>query len=310
MGITGPPGAGKSSLLSTLIAHWRTTGASVAVLAVDPSSKRSGGSLLGDRARIEHDPRDESVLIRSTAAGGRLGGLAGSTREAATALAPAFDLVVVETVGVGQSETDVEELCDTVVVVVQPGSGDTLQFIKAGIMEVPDVLVVTKSDLGDVADRARRDLVMALASLGAREVPVIATSSAPPPRNIAKLAEAIDAHREQLDLPARRARARRLSALAELVAEHGEAALRALGGRRGAQRLLGRGRPRCLDVRAGHPAAGAGGLSRARSSASGVSTLTASRSGTSTTTGSRACTVAVSGASSSAAHRVASAVGA
>ncbi|HYI38404.1 MAG TPA: GTP-binding protein [Thermoleophilaceae bacterium] len=241
VGITGPPGAGKSSLLSALIAEWRDRGRSVAVLAVDPSSKRSGGSLLGDRARIEHDPRDESVLIRSTAAGGRLGGLAVPTREAATALAPAFDLVVVETVGVGQSETDVEEVCDTVAVVVQPGSGDTLQFIKAGIMEVPDVLVVTKSDLGDVADRARRDLVMALSSLGARGVPVLATSATAPPKGIAKLADAMDAHREGLDLTARRARARRMSALAELVAEHGESALRALGGRRGAEKVLAGG---------------------------------------------------------------------
>jgi LAO/AO transport system kinase len=238
VGVTGPPGAGKSSLLSELIAHWRESGRSVAVLAVDPSSKRSGGSLLGDRARIDHDPRDPAVLIRSTAAGGRLGGLATPTREAAGALAAAFDLVVVETVGVGQSETDVEEVCDTVAVVVQPGSGDTLQFLKAGIMEVPDVLVVTKSDLGQVADRARRDLTMALASLGSREVPVVATSAAPPPHNIEELALAIDAHGEGLDLAARRTRSRRLSALAELVAEHGEAGLRALGGRRGAQRVL------------------------------------------------------------------------
>ena len=142
--------------------EWRDGGRTVAVLAVDPSSKRSGGSLLGDRARIDHDPRDDGILIRSTAAGGRLGGLAAPTREAAQALAPAFDVVVVETVGVGQSETDVEEVCDTVAVVVQPGSGDTLQFLKAGIMEVPDVLVVTKADLGDVAVRARRDLAQAL----------------------------------------------------------------------------------------------------------------------------------------------------
>ncbi len=236
MGITGPPGAGKSSLLSALIAHWRAQDA-VAVLAVDPSSKRSGGSLLGDRARIEHDPRDRGAhpLDRR----GRPAGRPGVPTGAATALAPAFDVVVVETVGVGQSETDVEEVCDTVAVVVQPGSGDTLQFIKAGIMEVPDVLVVTKSDLGDVADRARRDLAMALSSLGAREVPVVATSSVAPPKGIDKLAGAIDAHREGLDLPARRARARRMSALAELVAEHGESALRALGGRRGAEKLLG-----------------------------------------------------------------------
>src|SRR5204863_1279740 len=132
IGLTGPPGVGKSSLLSALLPIWRSSGQSVAVLAVDPSSKVSGGSLLGDRVRIQHDPKDDSVLIRSTAAGTRLGGLAAATRDAAQALTAAFDVVVVETVGVGQSETDVEELCDTVAVVVQPGSGDTLQFLKAG----------------------------------------------------------------------------------------------------------------------------------------------------------------------------------
>ncbi|MGI8750200.1 MAG: ArgK/MeaB family GTPase [Thermoleophilaceae bacterium] len=243
VGITGPPGAGKSSLLSALIGEWRGDGRSVALLAVDPSSKRSGGSLLGDRARIEHDPTDRGVLIRSTAAGGRLGGLAIPTREAAAALAPAFDMVVIETVGVGQSETDVEEVCDTVAVVVQPGSGDTLQFIKAGIMEVPDVLVVTKSDLGQPAERTRRDLTLALASLGSREVPVVATSAGPPPENIPALVEAIDSHRQALDVSAARTRSRRMSALAELVAEHGESALRALGGRRAGERLLAQAPP-------------------------------------------------------------------
>src|ERR671915_2046371 len=173
VGVTGPPGAGKSTLLSALVAEWRNRERTVAVLAVDPSSKRSGGSLLGDRARIEHDPRDDGVLIRSTAARGRLGGLAAPTREAAEALAAAFDVVVVETVGVGQSETEVEELCDTVAVVVQPGSCDTLQFLKAGIMEVPDVLVVTKADLGDIALRSRRDLAQAARALGSREIPVL-----------------------------------------------------------------------------------------------------------------------------------------
>jgi GTPase len=107
VGVTGPPGAGKSTLLSQLVAGWRARGRSVAVLAVDPSSKRSGGALLGDRARIEHDPSDREVFIRSMAAGGRLGGLAPATRAAAHALAAAFDVVVIETVGVGQSETEV-----------------------------------------------------------------------------------------------------------------------------------------------------------------------------------------------------------
>ena len=122
-------------------------------------------------------------------------------------------MVVVETVGVGQSETDVEELCDTVAVVVQPGSGDTLQFLKAGIMEVPDVLVVTKADLGDVALRAQRDLRGA-ASLGSRATPVLAVSSVPPPSGIDELVEALDEHRAGLDLAAARLRARRLAALA------------------------------------------------------------------------------------------------
>jgi LAO/AO transport system kinase len=238
VGVTGPPGAGKSTLLSALVAEWRGRGRTVAVLAVDPSSKRSGGSLLGDRARIEHDPKDDGILIRSTAAGGRLGGLAVATREAAEALAAAFDVVVVETVGVGQSETDVEEVCDTVAVVVQPASGDVLQFLKAGIMEVPDVLVVTKADLGDAARRAQRDLEQALAALGSEGVPVVPVSSVPPPTGIAELADAIDAHRRGIDVAERRLRARRASALREFVAEHGESALRALGGRREAERLL------------------------------------------------------------------------
>jgi LAO/AO transport system kinase len=238
IGVTGPPGAGKSTLLSALVAHWREQARTVAVLAVDPSSKRSGGSLLADRLRIEHDPRDEGILIRSTAAGGRLGGLAPATREAADALAVAFDIVVVETVGVGQSETDVEEVCDTVAVVVQPASGDVLQFLKAGIMEVPDVLVVTKADLGEAARRAQRDLRAALAALGSRDVPALAVSSLPPPVGIEELVGALDAVRERMDLSERRLRSRRLSALRELVDEHGEGALRRLGGRRAAERLL------------------------------------------------------------------------
>lgn len=238
VGVTGPPGAGKSTLLSELVRVWRADGRSVAVLAVDPSSKRSGGALLGDRARIASDPHDAELFIRSTAAAGRLGGLAPATRAAAHALAAAFDVVVVETVGVGQSETEVAELADTVAVVVQPGSGDVLQFLKAGIMEVPDVLVVTKADLGDVALRARRDLHAALRSVGDQETPVVAVSSLPPARGIDELAAAIDGHRARLDLPARRLAARRASALADFVAEHGERGLRALGGQRAAHRRL------------------------------------------------------------------------
>jgi LAO/AO transport system kinase len=238
IGVTGPPGAGKSTLLSALVAEWRSRGLSVAVLAVDPSSKRSGGALLGDRARIVYDPEDRSVFIRSTAAGTRLGGLAPSTRAAATALAVAFDIVVIETVGVGQSETEVAEVADTVAVIVQPGSGDALQFLKSGIMEVPDVLVVTKADLGQVALRARRDLTAALRALGARDTPVVAVSSVPPVSGIDELVDALAEHRAGLDVAQRRVAARRAGALADFIAERGDAGLRALGGRRAGARLL------------------------------------------------------------------------
>ena len=238
VGVTGPPGAGKSTLLGELVRAWRALGRSVAVLAVDPSSRRSGGALLGDRARIPFDPDDDGVFVRSTAAAGRLGGLAPATRAAAHALAAAFDVVVVETVGVGQSETEVAEVADTVAVIVQPGSGDVLQFLKAGIMEIPDVLVVTKADLGDIAQRARRDLHAALRSLGERETEVVAVSSVPPVSGVDELVAALDAHRESLDLGARRLAARRASALADFAAEHGERGLRALGGRRAAARWL------------------------------------------------------------------------
>ena len=238
IGVTGPPGVGKSSLLSRLVADWRSGGRSVAVLAVDPSSRRSGGSLLGDRARIETDPRDRDVFVRSTAAGDRLGGLAPATRTASQALAAAFDVVVIETVGVGQSETEVADAADTVAVVLQPASGDVLQFLKAGIMEVPDVLVLTKADLGGAAQRARADLEAALLALGAGNTTLCAVSSVPPPAGIAELVDALDAHRAGLDLPARRLRARRRHALDEFVAEHGDRGLRALGGRLAAQRWL------------------------------------------------------------------------
>jgi LAO/AO transport system kinase len=238
VGVTGAPGAGKSTLLSALVRAWRADGRTVAVLAVDPTSRRSGGALLGDRARIDADPADRGVFIRSTAAAGRVGGLAPATRAAAQALAAAFDVVVVETVGVGQSETEVAEAADTVAVVVQPGSGDVLQFLKAGIMEVPDVLVVTKADLGPVAERAQRDLHAALRSLGVPDIPVMAVCSVPPVSGVEELVAALDAHRARLDVPAARTRARRLGALADFAAEHGERGLRALGGRRAAERWL------------------------------------------------------------------------
>ena len=258
VGVTGPPGVGKSSLLSRLVTGWRRRERSVAVLAVDPSSKRSGGSLLGDRARIEREPGDSAVFIRSTAAGERLGGLAPATRAAAGALAVAFDVVVIETVGVGQSETEVADVADTVLVVVQPGSGDVLQFLKSGIMEIPDLLVVTKADLGQTAIRAQSDLRAALRSLGAR-TEVLAVSSLAPGTGIEALLDSLDGHRAELDLAARRLHSRRAHALADFLAEHGARGLRALGGRREAERWLAEQRPgtdvasleRGLEARAG-----------------------------------------------------------
>jgi LAO/AO transport system kinase len=258
VGVTGPPGVGKSSLLSRLVAQWRSRGRSVAVLAVDPSSRRSGGALLGDRARIERAPGDHEVFIRSTAAGGRLGGLAPATRAAAGALAVAFDVVVIETVGVGQSETEVADVADTVAVVVQPGAGDVLQFLKAGIMEIPDLLVVTKADLGTVATRTLADLQAALQALDSPTTAVLAVSSMPPPSGITELVDALDAHHASLDLRSRRVHSRRMHALADFATEYGERGLRAVGGRRDAERWLSEQDPdadvatlhRALEVRA------------------------------------------------------------
>jgi LAO/AO transport system kinase len=247
IGVTGPPGAGKSTLLSALLGAWRRQGKTVAVLAVDPSSRRSGGSLLGDRARIEFDPADRAVFIRSTAAGERLGGLAWGTRAAAQALAAAFDIVVIETVGVGQAETDIADVADTVAVVVQPGSGDVLQFFKAGIMEIPDVLVVTKADLGLLAARTMGEVSAALRSLGSGATSVVAVSSLPPAQGIEELLAALAEHRAGLELKDRRLRARRASALADFTAECGERGLREVGGRRAAETLLA-GQDPGLDV--------------------------------------------------------------
>lgn len=238
VGITGPPGAGKSTLLGALITEWRQRGATVALLAVDPSSKRSGGSLLGDRARLLLDPEDRGTYVRSMASAGQLGGLAPATRAAAHALAACFDVVVVETVGVGQSETEIAEVADSTAVIVQPASGDSLQFLKSGIMEVPDVLVVTKADLGAVALNARRDLKAALRSIGDKHTEVVLVSSISPPQGIPDLIDALQRHRERIDLRARRVAARRSSALAAFAREHGERAIRALGGQRRAARVL------------------------------------------------------------------------
>ena len=152
-------------------------------------------------------------------------------------------MVVIETVGVGQAETEIAEVADTVAVVVQPGSGDVLQFLKSGIMEIPDVLVVTKADLGQLAMRTRRDLSAALRSLGTRATWVLAVSSLPPPAGIDELLEALDRHRagahRERRRDARRARRHRAAAaVTDFAVEHGERGLRALGGRAAAEALL------------------------------------------------------------------------
>jgi LAO/AO transport system kinase len=162
IGITGPPGAGKSTLINALIAEWRAAGQTVAVVAVDPSSRASGGALLGDRVRMRTDPEDGGVFVRSVAARGRLGGLADIAFPAAMLLRALYDKVIVESVGVGQSETDIATVADTVVLCIQPGSGDSLQFMKAGIAEIPDIAVVTKADMGAAASQALADLKGAL----------------------------------------------------------------------------------------------------------------------------------------------------
>ena len=147
IGITGPPGAGKSTLIGRLIKHWRSKAYRVAVVAIDPSSRLSGGSLLGDRIRFHIDGQDDGLFVRSVAAGTSLGGVAESTYPMTLVLRALYDSVIIETVGVGQSEVDVRSYADSVVFCVQPGSGDSIQFIKAGISEIPDMVVVTKGDM-------------------------------------------------------------------------------------------------------------------------------------------------------------------
>ncbi len=238
VGVTGPPGVGKSTLVSALVSVWRARGRTVAGLVVDPSSKRSGGALLGDRVRIVVDPDDRGVFVRSTATGHRLGGLGPATRAAGEVLAVGFDVVVIETVGVGQSETAVAEIADTVAVVLQPGSGDMLQFLKSGIMEIPDLLVVTKADVGRLAQDTLRDARAALAAAGSSATPSLGVSCLPPPYGVEELADALENHRASVDLVGRRVRARRAGALADYLTEHGERGLRRLGGRRAAETWL------------------------------------------------------------------------
>ena len=169
IGLTGPPGVGKSTLINALLKTWRAQGRSVGVIAVDPTSRKTGGALLGDRTRLATDPEDRGVFVRSMAARGRLGGLAALTLPAMILMRAVFDIVLIETVGIGQSETDVANVADTVIFCIQPGSGDSLQFMKAGIMETPHIAVVTKSDMQAAARRAKADVEGALGLAESRE---------------------------------------------------------------------------------------------------------------------------------------------
>ena len=201
VGITGPPGVGKSSLCAAMVTAWRAAGRTVGVIAVDPSSRTSGGALLGDRVRIAHDGSDEGSFVRSMAARDRLGGLADQTVSAMVVMRALFDRVLIETVGVGQSETDVAGVADTVVFCVQPGSGDSLQFMKAGIVEIPHLVVVTKGDMGAPAERARADVAgaLSLATAGGNDWPVkVLAVSSRSGAGMDRLMDALEAHRDYL----------------------------------------------------------------------------------------------------------------
>ena len=193
IGLTGPPGVGKSTLAGALLRAIRAKGRTAAVIAVDPSSRRSGGALLGDRSRIAADAEDAGLFVRSMAARDRLGGLAEESLAAMVLLRALYDVVILETVGVGQSETDVADCADTVVFCVQPGSGDSLQFMKAGIVEIPHIVVVTKADMGATAARARADVegALGLAESGDRPAEVLSLSAVKG-EGIEALLEALD----------------------------------------------------------------------------------------------------------------------
>jgi LAO/AO transport system kinase len=214
LGITGPPGAGKSTSTSALISAYRERGERVGVLAIDPSSPFSGGALLGDRIRMSDHATDAGVFIRSMATRGHLGGMAAATPQALRVLdAAGFDVVIIETVGVGQSEVDVVRLADTTLVMLAPGMGDGIQAAKAGILEVADAFVVNKADR-DGAEATVNDLKYMI-SLGRKEIrgpswrrPIVRTT-ATTGEGIPDVLDAIDAHATWMadhgELEARRA---------------------------------------------------------------------------------------------------------
>ena len=160
IGVTGPPGAGKSSLVSAMIRAWRLSGRTVGVLAVDPSSRPElgGGALLGDRIRIKNTSHDEGLFIRSLANRNQMGGVATEVWPMSWLMLACFDIVVIETVGVGQTEIEIAEIADTVCYVAQPASGDAIQYLKSGIIEIPDIFAVNKSDLGAAARKTAAEI--------------------------------------------------------------------------------------------------------------------------------------------------------
>ena len=236
IGITGPPGAGKSTLCAALISVWRKCGLRVGVLAVDPSSPISGGALLGDRLRMQTSDEDDGVFVRSLSSRGQFGGLSAEVWPMSVVMLAGFDIVLIETVGVGQREADIARLCDTTCYVAQPGSGDSVQFLKAGILEVPHILVVNKEDMGNVARRTLAELKAALNREhpdGDWEVPVLATS-ATKHAGIETLADVIHQHhnalKAQQKLVSRRRRYQSYWIHKRLQEEFGSFGIERLGG--------------------------------------------------------------------------------
>jgi LAO/AO transport system kinase len=224
IGITGPPGAGKSTLVDTLVPHFRADGKTVGVIACDPTSPFSGGALLGDRVRMQNLLTDDGVFIRSLATRGSLGGLSQVTHEVALLLEAAkYDIIIFETIGVGQAEIDIIQTADTVAVVVIPQSGDAIQAIKAGLMEIADVFVLNKSDQGQ-ADRAVQALHLALPPIGAEQewVAPIVKTVATNDEGIAEFKEAIDQHHDFLGtIGLRKKQSERLSIFIQRIIEEG-----------------------------------------------------------------------------------------